>query len=1078
MSAPTLFRTLGVAALFLGVTATAPAARQLPLYSTLRAPTLTGSAGPDDSSSFSATLPNGRRLTPTGQSVVAGMNPLGSVLTPDGRYLIVSNDDERGGSCAAPPCPTFSGTTQNGAGATPPAYTLSVVATNRGGGTPVVARVAFGAGSGPNPAVAAQPNGHPQIAESGQNESPAGSGTPATPDKGLRSLWLGLALKPLSATSAEVYAAGGPNNAVGAYRLDWSAPNNVTFTLDATTSLEAAIPTSNDDANKGEAAPGGLVLDETSLWVVNNNANSVQRLDVSNPSAPTELGGPIPIGFFPYAGAISGGRLLVTNWGVAARTTNAHWRATGGAATGFGEGTLGVGGGLTPAASLFANPASDPDRSSSVSVIDPGTGAVTGSIPLGRTIDGRRIVGGTHPSAIVSGPGSIAYVADTNEDAIAVIDGAAGSLVGKVSLPPPGDLPNLGTYGLQPNALAFDGASHRLYVAEAGLNSVAVLDTSHARKPSFLGRFPTGWYPTALSLTDDGRTLYVTNAKGVGNFFGFAGQNSGQTPFPGGGGHPPQAESPQDDNFTFGSVERVDVADVNLTTSTAQVTANTFTTSSRHREEPLRKARAHIKHVFFILKENKSYDSYLGADSVLNARGADGYAPYAIWDAQVPNVKKLAEEFNVGDNFYADSEESNAGHQFALTGQSTDYQQKTLLSRFQRPIVNVKNEDPEDYPLTGYIFNNVARNGVSFRDYGDNLRISGYDDGKAFDPCLDDPAQNSAGPTGACSKTAYDPSDTTSPTFGFGGRYATTVPALSVLAGNIDTNYPGWNLRITDQRRAREFAKDMGARIAARRVPEFTFIWLPQDHTGGIGLTPGTNCGGGCANVNPAFQVKDGDAATGQIVDYISHSPIWKSSAIFITEDDTQATADHVYAHRTFATVASPWAKRGTVIHTFASTVSMTKTIEELLGVPPMSYGDELATDLADYFTKRPDFRPFTVAPGTPRLAQFQGGHGAERVGAGKLTPGRVRVVGKPIRPHRPPSEARRIFRLMDQLSSGLDEYADAATRARLSELYMDSVHLATRTTHKGTTYRRAQARLYRQALAVLRGAAEGENDG
>jgi hypothetical protein len=161
--------------------------------------------------------------------------------------------------------------------------------------------------------------------------------------------------------------------------------------------------------------------------------------------------------------------------------------------------------------------------------------------------------------------------------------------------------------------------------------------------------------------------------------------------------------------------------------------------------------------------------------------------------------------------------------------------------------------------------------------------------------------------------------------------------------------YPGWNLRISDQRRAKEFIRDMQTRVQAGTVPQFTFIWLPDDHTGG--------------GLDPRWEVSDNDAALGQIIDFISHSSIWGSSAIFVTEDDAQASPDHVNAHRTYTMVVSPYAKRGYVSHRLSSTVSIPKTIEELLNLPPMGLNDLVANDLSDYFTTTPDLTPFTALP-------------------------------------------------------------------------------------------------------------------
>ena len=175
---------------------------------------------------------------------------------------------------------------------------------------------------------------------------------------------------------------------------------------------------------------------------------------------------------------------------------------------------------------------------------------------------------------------------------------------------------------------------------------------------------------------------------------------------------------------------------------------------------------------------------------------------------------------------FADAEESDAGHQFFAGGIATLYSERTLLDKSGRtPLVN-KNEDPEDYPRLGYIFNALQRHHLSYRDYGDLVRLSGYDEGSAPDPKTDDPLY-----------AGIDDKD--APTQGLGGLYSLNVPAPAALAGNVDLNYPGWNLRIRDERRAKEFVKDYGALVAAHRQPRYTYVWLPADHTGvGPGIPP------------------------------------------------------------------------------------------------------------------------------------------------------------------------------------------------------------------------------------------------
>jgi hypothetical protein len=316
------------------------------------------------------------------------------------------------------------------------------------------------------------------------------------------------------------------------------------------------------------------------------------------------------------------------------------------------------------------------------------------------------------------------------------------------------------------------------------------------------------------------------------------------------------------------------------------------------------------------------------------------------------------------------------------------------------------------------------------------IRVSGYDEGSNPNVCLDDPA-NRARPSGESSPGPADPFDTASPTKGLGGRYAEDVPALQVLGGHIDVNYPGWSLRITDQRRGKEFERDYSRLVAQDKAPRFTFVWLPQDHTGNAGGQP----------IPPAFEVADNDAALGRLVDFVSHSSIWPASAMFVTEDDAQGTTDHVSAHRTVTILISPWARRGHVSHTLVSTASVTKAVDELVGLAPSSIGDVLATDLRDLFTDKPDYTPYDAVP-------F------------KAPPAAVTAA------------SARIAALSSRLDmSGPD--ADSFRQARLSELAVAAGRLAG---HRGAmsrhAYRAAQRRLYRRALAVVGSAKAADADG
>jgi hypothetical protein len=271
-----------------------------------------------------------------------------------------------------------------------------------------------------------------------------------------------------------------------------------------------------------------------------------------------------------------------------------------------------------------------------------------------------------------------------------------------------------------------------------------------------------------------------------------------------------------------------------------------------------------------------------------------------------------------------------------------------------------------------------------------------------------------------------------------GGLYSLDVPALGALGGHIDLNYPGWNLRIRDVRRAKEFIADYTRLEQQNALPDFTYIWLPDDH-GGFG-----------PDIPPLpEEVADGDRALGMIVEFLSHQPTWSSTAIFITPDDAQSSRDHVNEHRAYAVVVSPYAKHRYIGQAHLSTVSILKTEEELLGLAPLSLGDLLATDMSGFFQGTPDPAPFTAIPVPTQTASVEG---------------------------------RRIAALLAQTDqSGPD--ADVERSARIIDLARRADALAARRTSveglrmTAQDYTAQQNALYQAALRALRQAQDENNE-
>jgi len=868
---------------------------------------------------YDAVLPSGRIVTPLGESVVTGMNALGVALTPDGRFAIVTDDDERESMVHSL---IDSGATGGFSLAVVDVATMRVVDRYRAPG---------------------------------------------------EKFWVGVVAlaDPADASRTLVLASGGPANVVYAFDLD----ANGHLTPDAKHVIASPGPIDPAYADQGHSYPGTLVLarDGRRAYVVNEAAGTVGAID----TATRTLSGPAqPVGFFPFGAALAGDRLLVTNEGLMRYAKLAQPAAT----------------------PPFRTVAADPGRASALSFVGIAAGGDLSVLPqdappfgnaalaLDPAPDGVRIVGGAHPTAVVTTPdGAYAYVAMTNVDRIATValrgtPRAAGGTELRLF--------DKGPYGTQPSALALSKDGARLYVALAGLNAVAVIDAHDPAHLHRLGLIPTGWYPTALALANDDRTLYVVNTKGYGHDAGFTGD--------------PAIFA--DSNATWSTLQKVDLSAVRLSSTTATALANTRRVVAKLAAYP-----KGITHVVVILEENKTFDAMLG----------DLGAPYgdpslvSFGESVTPNLHALARRYAFAPNVFADAEESDAGHQFFAGGIATLYSERTLFAKGGRvPLVN-KNEEPEDYPRLGYVFNALARHRIGFRNYGGLIRVSGYDEGQAKDPKADDPQY-----------AGIDDRD--APTQGLGGLYSLDVPAPAVLDGHVDLNFPSWNLRIRDERRAKEFIRDYGSMVAQGRQPRYTYIWLPADH-GGVG-----------AGIPPIpEEVADGDRALGLIVQYLSHLPSWQQTALFVMPDDAQSSRDHVDEYRTYAIVAGPYVKRHYVGLHHISTVSVLKTTEQILGLGTLSLGDLLATDMSDFFTPAGgDAAPYDLIPVPVQTASAEGN--------------RIAALLAQTDQSRADADSARGGRIID-----LSRRADALAEQRLAM--------------KPDVYRRMQAALYERALSVVR---------
>ena len=356
----------------------------------------------------------------------------------------------------------------------------------------------------------------------------------------------------------------------------------------------------------------------------------------------------------------------------------------------------------------------------------------------------------------------------------------------------------------------------------------------------------------------------------------------------------------------WGSLQRVDLKHTSLVKATLATLRYNRTPSVAKFDAvvpPLRsnKRSDAIDHVVYIAVGTQGYDAMLGdlKDEAGAPRG-NGDAALALYPESVtPNLHALARTYALADNFYASDADPQVSKEFGTAGGATLFQQLVAAAAASRAPMNVNGDDPEDYGRSGYVFNAFARAGLTFRDYDGLLRVSGYD----------------------------------------GSLYHLDVPALAALDGNVDLAYASVAAKAGNAARAAAFLRDMQRYVQADDVPSFTYVRLPT--------APGT------------AGAQDADRALGTIVDFISHTPHWSSTAIFIVPEGLQGAADHVNAMRSYALVVSPLARRGYVGDENLSAASVVKTEEEIFGLPPLTLNDLLASDMAPFFSVAPAPEPY-----------------------------------------------------------------------------------------------------------------------
>ncbi len=522
---------------------------------------------------------------------------------------------------------------------------------------------------------------------------------------------------------------------------------------------------------------------------------------------------------------------------------------------------------------------------------------------------GEDISVGDNPNEIcLSKSGAWLYVANANDNSVSVINAKTSKIVEVLNAALTPDAPP----GSTSNGLALSADEKTLYIANADNDCLAVFDVSQPGKSTSKGFIPTGWYPTNVKVI--GQKIYVTNGKGMTSLPNPKGPNplvKTQTVVYQKGDRPRRTDEYIGGLFR-GSLSIIPVPSAEaLGGYSKQVFQNVPTVNTEDAKmvasnnPVLMKAGASspIKHVFYIIKENRTYDQVLG-----DMKEGDGDPSLVLFGENItPNQHAIARQFVLLDNFYCNAEVSADGHNWSLGAYATDYLEKTWPTSYggrggrydaegNRAIANNKG---------GFIWDLCKRAGVSYRTYGE-----------------------------------------------FADDYK---PNIQVLKDHYCTYFTSWDQTVRDTTRFYQWRRDFDSLLSIGKVPQLNTLRLINDHTEGLKKERPT----------PFVHVADNDLSVGLFVEYLSHSPIWNESVVFIVEDDAQNGADHIDAHRTTAYVAGGFVKRGVVDHTMYSTTSMVRTIELILGLPPMSQHDAAATPMWRSFNATPDATPFTALPPT-----------------------------------------------------------------------------------------------------------------
>ncbi|HUA69156.1 MAG TPA: alkaline phosphatase family protein, partial [Candidatus Saccharimonadales bacterium] len=667
------------------------------------------------------------------------------------------------------------------------------------------------------------------------------------------------------------------------------------------------LPPANAPDRKAEI-PAGIAVwpDDKKLFVAGNLSNRLLELDAATGKVLRTWN----VGVAPFDVVLCRNKIYVSNWG-----------------------------GRRPDANSLTGPAGQGMlvRVDSRSIASEGSVSV---IDLDDT-NQSEIVTGLHACALALSPDEKFLVcANAGSDTLSVIDTRTDSIADTIcARENPADL-----FGAQPNALAFSKSGKKLFVCNGTQNAVAVFQfESKARffglipyhrfqpgESKLLGLIPVGWFPGSIAYDARRKKIDVANIKNIA----------------------PKMERARLGASGFGFNTKQYYGSLSLVSAPSKKELVAYTEAAladmRYpllaqaalparpgqpaRPVPKRVGEPSVfQHVIYIIKENRTYDQVLG-----DVKEGNGDASLCTYGERVtPNEHKIVQDFVLLDNTYCCSILSADGHQWTDTGMATEYVEREFAGwpRSYPAGGFAGGRDALAYSPAGFIWNDALAHGKTVCDFGEfttdhkqwkNPNRKGEPD---FLDCYHDFLSGSNAIAYSCE------------------------PDIAALGPYLMTNTIGWDLDVPDVWRAAQFIKDLKQFEAAGDFPNLVILWLPNDHTSGTKFGSPT----------PAAQVADNDLAVGQVVDAVSHSKFWTNTCIFAVEDDPQNGWDHVSGYRTTAYVVSPYTKRGTVINTQYNQTSLLRTMELMLGLPPMNQMDATATPMFDCFTDTPDFTPFEV---------------------------------------------------------------------------------------------------------------------